>query len=104
MNDTAIEYEVTLEVDDGIADDFLAWLRGHVAEMLALSGFTSATLLSLDMESADHRGFCVRYHLHDRDALDAYLHDHAPRMREDGLRRFGDAFRASRRILVSLED
>ena len=36
------------------------------------------------------------------DALQAYLRDHAPRMREDGLARFGGRFRAQRRVLHTL--
>jgi len=97
-----IEYEVSLDVDAGIVDDYLAWLRVHVAEILELPGFTGASLLQVDTDDAGRRAFCVRYRLHDRAALAAYFRDHATRMREDGIRRFGDAFRASRRILTPL--
>lgn len=41
----------------------------------------------------------MHYVLRDAAALDAYLHEHAPRMRADGVARFGDRFRASRRVL-----
>ncbi|MEZ5465822.1 MAG: DUF4286 family protein [Lysobacteraceae bacterium] len=97
-----IEYEVTLDVETAIADDFLAWLRRHVDEMLALPGFTHATLHSLDTDDAERRGFCVRYRLTGREALDAYFHDHAERMRAGGIQRFGDTMHASRRILSPL--
>ena len=42
---------------------------------------------------------CVQYTLRDRASLDAYLRDHAPRMRAEGEARFGGRFRASRRVL-----
>jgi hypothetical protein len=42
---------------------------------------------------------CVQYTLVDASALDAYLREHAPRLRADGVARFGDGFRAHRRIL-----
>jgi hypothetical protein len=45
----------------------------------------------------------VRYRLRDRAALDDYLRDHAPRMRAEGLARFGDAFRAQRRVMLPLD-
>jgi len=113
-------YEVTLHARAKIADAYLAWLREHVAAMLELQGFEGAELHALEAvpaaqggagagttgcaeEAADERGWCVRYRLRDRAALDAYLHDHAPRMRAEGIERFGDAFRAERRILVPLD-
>jgi hypothetical protein len=111
----AVIYEVTLHARAVIADACLAWLREHVAAMLALQGFEGAELLALESESAargetgvasasDERAWCVRYRLRDRAALDAYLRDHAPRMRAEGIARFGDAFRAERRILMPLVD
>jgi len=109
----AVIYEVTLHARADIADAYLAWLREHVAAMLALRGFEGAELEALESESAaagggaasaaDERGWCVRYRLRDRAALDAYLRDHAPRMRAEGIARFGDAFRAARRILIPLD-
>ena len=33
------------------------------------------------------------------EAFDAYLRDHAPAMRADGVARFGTRFRAERRVL-----
>jgi antibiotic biosynthesis monooxygenase (ABM) superfamily enzyme len=99
----AVIYEVTLHVRASIADAYFAWLRGHIAEMTGLPGFEGAALESLDTASADECSWCVRYRLRDRTALDAYLRDHAPRMRSDGIARFGDALRAERRVLVPLD-
>lgn len=99
----AVIYEVTLHVREALAADYLAWLREHVGQMLALPGFVGAELAQIDEVAAGERGWCVRYTLRDRASLDAYFRDHAPRMRGDGIARFGDAFRASRRILVPVE-
>jgi len=95
-----IVYEVSLQVDGDTATAFHAWLQAHVAEICALPGFTGAEILQVcEPLDAGCVGWCVAYRLRDRAALEAYLADHAPRMRADGLRRFGDRFRASRRIL-----
>ena len=99
----AVIYEVTLHANAEIADAYLAWLLEHVAQMLALPGFESAELESLIEESSIERGWCVRYRLRARAALDAYLRDHAARMRGEGTARFGDGFRAQRRILEPLD-
>ena len=97
-------YEVNLAVDAEIAVEYRRWLTAHVREMLALPGFTGARILeTVDAEpNAKQAAFCTQYELIDQAALDEYLRVHAGRMRADGIRRFGDRFRASRRILREL--
>ena len=103
--DRSVIYEVSLSVEDGIADAYLDWLRRHIAEMLALPGFLSDTAREvLEPAEAGRRQWCVAYRLRDRDALRDYLDRHAAAMREDGRRRFGERFRASRRVLQALPD
>lgn len=97
-----IVYEVNLCVAVAVADAYLPWLRAHVRQMLALPGFLDATLLQVsDPASAPEAvHWCVQYRLRDATALDYYLQQHAPAMRADGVRRFGSAVQASRRILL----
>lgn len=94
-------YEVNIEVDAAAHDDYRVWLRTHIAEILALPGFTGAKLFEVlePPPSAGRVGLCVQYALKDRAALDDYLRDHAPRLRADGVARFGDRFQATRRVL-----
>ena len=94
-------YEVTLDVDAGIEADYRAWLRDHVARMLALPSFVDARMTEvLDPAPAPGRVvFCVHYRLRDEAALQDYFDRHAAAMRGDGMARFGDRFRASRRVL-----
>ena len=96
-------YEVTVHARVAIADEFLQWLHGHIDLIVRLPGFEGAELHSLVDESRSEKSWCVRYRLRDGSALDNYLRDHAPRMRADGIARFGDAFRAERRVLVPLD-
>lgn len=99
-----VEYEVNLQVDATIVDEYLAWLRAHIAELLALPGFVDAQLSRIHEPVSPGRvAYCVRYRLHDRTALDAYLEQHAARMRAQGIERFGGRFEASRRILEPLD-
>lgn len=92
-----IVYEVRASVAGDSATEYRDWLRPHIAEVLAIPGFRRAELLSEDDE--DGRAvFCVRYHLDSRAALEAYLRDHAPRLRADGLARFAGRFTTTRRV------
>jgi len=92
-----IVYEVRASVEDDIAGAYREWLAPHVAEILAIPGFTRAELLVEDGEPG-RTVYSVRYHLAGRAALEDYLRDHAPRLRAEGLARFGDRFTANRRV------
>jgi hypothetical protein len=98
-----IVYEVDLRVQRDIAAAYRQWLVTHVDEMRALPGFEAAQMFSVpEADDAESVGYGVRYRLRDAAALDDYLRDHAPRMRADGVARFGDRFSATRRVLVPL--
>lgn len=94
-------YEVNVELDAAIRADYLAWLRVHVEEICALPGFTGAQVFEVTepAPATGRESLCVQYRLLDAAALDAYLREHAPRLRADGVARFGDRFRAHRRVL-----
>jgi len=100
-----IVYEVNLFVQSSIAADYRAWLDSHIREILALPGFVGAELLEL-REPAPEAGevaLTVQYRLRDEQYLADYLREHAPRLRADGIARFGAGFRAQRRILARRE-
>jgi len=99
-----ITYEVTLEPDPAILRDFEAWLEYHADDMIALPGFTGATIHKAEDPETGAALRIVRYELEDRAALDRYLEEFAPRMRAEALARFGDRFRATRRIVQEGRD
>lgn len=96
-----IIYAVELEMDAALREEYLAWLRGHVAEMLALPGFIGAEIMERCEPPAAPGRWVVaaHYRLRDRAALEDYLAGHAPRMRAAGLARFGDRVQATRQVL-----
>lgn len=98
---SAVVYEVNLDLDAAIAADYRTWLDGHVREILALPGFTGAQVHEvLDPPAAVGRvALSVQYRLVDSHALDTYLREHAPRLRGDGMARFGGRFTATRRVM-----
>lgn len=105
MSDGPVIYEVTLRPEAGIAAEFDSWLRKHARDMLELPGFLEASISTRTEDGADPNTAerIVQYRLVNRDALDAYLAEHAARMRAEGLAAFGERFTASRRILEGSE-
>jgi hypothetical protein len=99
-----IVYEVNLFVRRAIEAEYRAWLDAHVREIVALPGFEGASVFERrDPPAADGElALCTQYRLRDAAALEDYLREHAPRLRADGIARFGDGFRAERRVLEQL--
>jgi len=98
-----IVYEVNLSIDTAIFQAYKDWLEAHIDEMLRFPGFIRATLLhpalddKLPATSAQQQ-LSVQYTLENAEDLQSYLRDHAPKMRGDGIARFGNRFTATRRI------
>jgi len=97
-------YEVNLEADAAIEAPFDTWLRDHIADMLQFDGFRSAEILDADAVPDGRIRRIVQYRLRDRAALDDYLAFHAPRMRAQGIGRFGDRAQEESRVLPHREE
>ena len=96
-----IVYEVNVEVDAVLADDYRAWMDTHVREMVSLPGFYGAhvyNVLAPAPEAGKH-AMSVQFFLRDTAALDTYLREHALRFRASSLQIFGDRFRTTRRVM-----
>ncbi len=82
-------YEVSaLFRDDEIARRWVRWiLEEHIADVVA-AGALSGRLVRLD--DPPH-SYVVQYEFASRESVEQYLRDHAPRLREEGARRFDTA-------------
>ena len=98
-------YEVNLTVNSDVANEYRTWLQAHIEELLEIDGFHAAKLYQRDSDEAGGDGECwtVHYFLESREALNNYFDNCAPKMREDGLKRFGGRFSATRRVLEPME-
>lgn len=104
VENAGVIYEVNLEADAGIEAAFDTWLRDHIADMLQLPGFRSAEILGDSTAPQGRIRRTVQYRLADQASLDEYLREHAPRMRAQGVARFGERYSAERRVLAHRED
>lgn len=104
QDNNSVVYEVNLEADADIAGPFDTWLRDHIADMLQFEGFRSAEIFEDASAPAGRIRRIVQYRLRNQAALDDYLASHAPRMRAQGVARFGDRFTAERRVLPHREE
>lgn len=100
-------YEVNVTVDGAAAPRFSPWLREHIREMLDFDGFEAAAwyvrsedgdTIPDEDETTEPREWTVHYQVRDREALQSYFDEHAEQMRRDGVEKFGDHVKSSRRI------
>ena len=99
----AVVYEVSITADPDIGAAYEAWLNTHIEDVLALPGFEGAVLfVDGDVSPAEGAApkWIVQYRLTNRAAFDRYLAEDAPRMRQEGQEKFGDQFRAERRVFI----
>jgi len=100
-------YEVNLEVDEDINYKMAAYLQEHLEKMLTFNGFQTAYWYFRrpeDEENApqDKTLWTIQYVIDNRENLEDYLANHAATMRSETIERFGDKFKATRRILTLL--
>lgn len=86
---TGIYYEVSAIIPEPrVADAWQAWIvHEHIADVIA-AGAARGRLVRIDTAVNAPRQYCVQYDFSSREALDHYLACHAPRLREEGLKRF----------------
>ncbi|MFM7118218.1 MAG: DUF4286 family protein [Planctomycetota bacterium] len=71
--------------DQELASKWLAWLRdGHLQDVIS-GGARSAEVIRID-DGVPH--YEIHYRFETREALDRYLRDFAPHLREEGLSKF----------------
>ena len=101
-----IDYEVNLQIDAAIYDEFKVWLASHIEEVLSINGFKKAHLYEENSIPADKKNdkdrckITIRYELDTLANLQEYFKNHASLMRQKTEEKYGGKFEASRRVLT----
>tara|TARA_R110002033_G_scaffold22878_1_gene54764 strand:- start:78 stop:404 length:327 start_codon:yes stop_codon:yes gene_type:complete len=98
-----IIYNVTVNVDDSVHEDWLYWMRNeHIPEILATGKFLKALMTKvLVEEEMGGKTYSIQYTAKSKDSLTRYYKEDAPRLRQAAAR-FGDkivAFRTELEIV-----
>jgi len=96
-------YNVTINIDDDVKDEWLTWMETHILDVLNTGKFVAAKLTQVLVE--EEMGgitYSVQYTAKTKEDLQNYYKEDARRLRGDGLRKFGDkmvAFRTELRLI-----
>ena len=96
-----ILYNVTIKVDNIIADEWLNWLLSeHIPEVVATGCFTGHTLCRLlETDEADGPTFSVQYKANTRSDYNRYIEKFADSMRKKSFDKWGNKFIAFRSVM-----
>jgi hypothetical protein len=97
----ALIYNVTIKVEQSVADEWLQWLiHEHIPEVMATNCFTEYKLVRL-LETDDSEGptYAVQYFADAKSDYDRYIESHAPALRKKTEQQWGEKFFAFRSLL-----
>lgn len=95
-------YEVAVTLASGTDPDVFAdWMRDHHIPAILATGCFSAAEFTRD--DGAHLRYRTRYFATDRASLDRYQAEHAPRLRADFQRHFGEGATVRREVWELLE-
>ena len=98
-------YNITINVDQSIHNEWLTWIKEHIPQVLATGKFIEAKLTKvLVEEEMGGTTYSVQYRAKSREALDAYYKEDAEKLRQDGLMRFADKMLAFRTELEIIDE
>lgn len=99
-----IIYNVTINVEDDIHHEWLEWMQKvHIPEVLStglFNGYRLCRLLDVDDEGTT---YSVQYSCKSLNEYNMYKAEHAPRLQQETLRKFGEKFVAFRTLLEVVE-
>ncbi len=98
-------YNVTINIDESVHQEWLHWMQSHIAEVLATGRFTSAKMTQVLVE--EEMGgvtYSVQYTAPTREDLDNYYKYDAERLRSDGMKKFADKMVAFRTELKMIKE
>jgi phosphoribosylamine-glycine ligase len=101
-----IIYNVTVNIHESAHDQWMAWMQEkHIKEVLATGKFTSARMVKvLVEEEMGGTTYSIQYTTDSMETLQKYYADDAPKLREEGLRLFGDKMLAFRTELELISE
>jgi hypothetical protein len=96
-----IIYNVTIQVDNSVADEWLQWMKNeHIADVLQTGLFTDARLCKLlEQDESETKTYTAQYFCNSLEEYNKYISEFAQGMREKGFARFGNKFVAFRTVM-----
>lgn len=96
-----IIYNVTIQVDNAIAADWLTWLQEvHIPDVMATNCFTEFKIVRLlEVDESDGPTYATQYFAESKADYNRYIEIYAPALRQQSINKWGDNFVAFRTLM-----
>jgi hypothetical protein len=96
-------YNVTINIDETVHEEWLTWMELHIPDVLNTGKFLSAKLTEVLVdEEMGGKTYSVQYTAPSKEHLQAYYKEDADTLQIESLKKFGDkmlAFRTELRLI-----
>ena len=101
-----ILYNVTINIQESVHDQWMNWMQTkHINDVLATGKFSSARMVKvLVEEEMGGTTYSIQYTTDSMETLQRYYDEDAPRLRDEGVRLFGDKMLAFRTELEMISE
>ncbi|NNE29020.1 MAG: DUF4286 family protein [Saprospiraceae bacterium] len=100
-----ILYNVTLNVDTDVHEDWLAWMKAiHIPDVMDTGCFKSYRICQLLRQAEEGITYSIQYICEDTKTLHFYQVNHAPELQKEHQERYGDKVLAFRSLLEVIEE
>lgn len=98
-----IIYNVTVNVDNDIREEWLQWMKSkHIPDVMETGFFIENKICKVLVEEEQGTTYSIQYTCANMDDLRAYQAQHAPRLQKEVADKYGDKFVAFRTLLEIL--
>lgn len=98
-----ILYNVTINVDDSVHDEWLKWMKSkHIPDVLASGLFSDYKIYRIKTEE-DGNTYSIQYFLKTIEDYEKYKKEFAPKLQAEHSEKYKDKFVAFRTILELVE-
>jgi hypothetical protein len=100
-----IIYNVTVNVDNEIADDWVEWMKNkHIPDVMNTGKFKDYKFFKILSTQSDETGqtFAIQYFCDDIETLNDYQQNDAPALQQEHLQRYGNKAAAFRTLLEEM--
>ena len=99
-----IIYNVSINIEDSAHHEWLEWMQKvHIPDVLSTGLFTGYRICRLLDVEDEGTTYSVQYSCKNLNDYNTYKAEHAPRLQQDALRRFGEKFVAFRTLMEVVE-
>ncbi|MCA6362995.1 MAG: DUF4286 family protein [Bacteroidetes bacterium] len=99
-----ILYNVTINVDDDVHDEWLHWMKTvHVPDVLATGCFMEGRIFRINVEEQQGKSYSFQYRAATIDDYERYKTNHAPALQKDVINRYNGKFVAFRTVLEEVK-